>query len=96
LAEFDKPRAVIRRDLADAALDGASAAALEAAKTAITCTGYRVAGAGHKRISFDVVELANGKAADPFSDYFDRRRRKRNIIDYDDLFLLPKRRPRKF
>jgi hypothetical protein len=60
------------------ALDGASAdrlfafaynaAALEAAKTAIACASYRVAGAGHHRVSFDVVKLANGKAADPFSD----------------------------
>ena len=50
-----------------------NAAALEAAKTAIACAGYRVAGAGHHRISFDVVKLANGKAADPFSDYFNRR-----------------------
>jgi len=73
-----------------------NAAALEAAKTAIACAGYRLAGAGHHRISFDVVKLANGKAADPFSDYFDRCRRKRNVIDYHNALLLPKRRPRKF
>ena len=94
--ELDKLRAVIRRDLADAALDGASAdrrfataynAALQAAKMAIACAGYRVARAGHHKISFDVVKLAIGKAADPFSDYFDRCRRKRNVIDYDDAFV---------
>ena len=54
--ELDKLRAVIRRDLADASLDGASAdrrfaiaynAALQAAKMAIACAGYRVVGAGH-------------------------------------------------
>ena len=28
-----------------------------------------------------------GKAADPYSDYFDRCRRKRNVIDYDDAFV---------
>jgi uncharacterized protein (UPF0332 family) len=28
--------------------------------------------------------LAIGKAADLYSDYFDRCRRKRNVIDYDD------------
>ena len=39
------------------------------------------------RISFDLVELAIGKAADPYSDYFDRCRRKRNVIDYDDAFV---------
>lgn len=62
--ELDKLRAVIRRDLADASLKGASAdrrfataynAALQGAKMAIACAGYRVVGAGHHRISFDVV-----------------------------------------
>jgi hypothetical protein len=94
--ELDRLRAVISRDLADAALDGVSAdrsfataynAALQAAKMAIACAGYRVVGAGHHRISFDVVKLAIGKAADPYSDYFDRCRRKRNVIDYDDAFV---------
>jgi hypothetical protein len=94
--ELDKLRAVVRRDLADASLRGASAvrrfataynAALQAAKIAIACAGYRVVGAGHHRISFDVVKLAIGKAADPYSDYFDRCRRKRNVIDYDDAFV---------
>ena len=94
--ELDKLRAVISRDLADAGLDGVSAdrrfaiaynAGLQAAKMAIACAGYRVVSAGHHRISFDVVKLAIGKAADPHSDYFDRCRRKRNVIDYDDAFV---------
>jgi uncharacterized protein (UPF0332 family) len=94
--ELDQLRAVIRRDLADASLRGASAdrrfataynAALQAAKMAIACAGYRVVGVGHHRISFDVVRLAIGKVADPYSDYFDRCRRKRNVIDYDDAFV---------
>jgi hypothetical protein len=89
--ELDKLRAVISRDLADASLDGVSAdrrfataynAALQAAKMAIACAGYRVVGAGHHRISFEVVNLAISKAAAPYSDYFDRCRRKRNAIDY--------------
>jgi len=94
--ELDKLRAVIARDLADASLNGVSSdrrfataynAALQAAKMAIVCAGYRVAGAGHHRISFDVVQLAIGKTAGPYSDYFDRCRRKRNVIDYDDVFV---------
>ena len=94
--ELNKLRAVVRRDLVDASLDGASAdrrfataynAALQAAKMAIACAGYRVVGTGHQRISFDVVKLAIGKAADPYNDYFDRCRRKRNVIDYDDAFV---------
>jgi len=82
--ELDKLRAVIARDFADASLDDVSAdrrfataynAALQAAKMAIACAGYRVVGTAHHRISFDVVQLAMGKAADPYSDYFDRCRR---------------------
>jgi len=34
-----------------------------------------------------MFKLAIGKAADPYSDYFDRCRRKRNVIDYDDAFV---------
>jgi hypothetical protein len=30
---------------------------------------------------------AMGKSVDPFSDYFDRCRRKRNVIDYDDAHV---------
>lgn len=94
--ELDKLRAVISRDLADASLDRVSAdrrfataynAALQASKMAIACAGYRVMGAGHHRISFEVARLAIGKAAAPYSDYFDRCRRKRNVIDYDDAFV---------
>lgn len=94
--ELGKLRAVIARDFADASLDGVSAdrrfataynAALQAAKMAIACAGYRVVGAGHHRISFEIIRLAMGKAADPYSDYFDRCRRKRNVIDYDDAFV---------
>lgn len=94
--ELDSIRAVIVRDLTDACLDGLSVdrrfataynAALQAAKPAIACAGYRVAGAGHHRISFESVKLALGSAADPFSDYFDRCRRKRNVTDYDDAYV---------
>jgi uncharacterized protein (UPF0332 family) len=30
---------------------------------------------------------AVGRVAKPYSDYFDRCRRKRNVIDYDDAFV---------
>jgi len=91
--ELDSIRAVIVRDLQDSSVKSLSAdrrfataynAALQAAKMAIACAGYRVTtGAGHHRISFESVKLAIGKAADPYGDYFDRCRRKRNVIDYD-------------
>jgi uncharacterized protein (UPF0332 family) len=55
---------------------------------AIACAGYRVStGAGHHKISFDSIRLAMGVAVDPFADYFDRCRRKRNTIDYDYAFV---------
>lgn len=92
-AELDAIRAVIARDLADASLHGLSAdrrfataynAALQTARMALACAGYRVGTvAGHHRISFESLPLALGKLADPYSDYFDRCRRKRNTIDYD-------------
>jgi uncharacterized protein (UPF0332 family) len=90
-------RTLIARDLADASIKGVSAdrrfataynAALQAAKMAIACAGYRITtGAGHHKISFESCKLAVGKAADPYADYFDRCRRKRNVIDYDDAFV---------
>ncbi len=54
---------------------------------AIACAGYRVStGAGHHKISFESVKLAIGKAANPYADYFDRCRRKRNVTSHD-LFM---------
>ncbi len=95
--ELDGIRAVIARDLADASVKGVSAdrrfataynAALQTVKMASACAGYRVStGAGHHKISFESLRLAIGKAANPFADYFDRCRRKRNVIDYDDAYV---------
>ena len=95
--ELDAIRVVIARDLADASIKGLSAdrrfataynAALQAAKMAIACAGYRVTTAGgHHKISFECVTLAIGKTAGPFTDYFDRCRRKRNVIDYDHAYV---------
>ena len=94
--ELDRLRAVISRDLADASLNGVSAdrrfataynAALQATKMAIACAGYRAVGAGHHRTSFEAIKLVLGKAAYPYRDYFDRCRRKRNVIDYDEAFV---------
>lgn len=85
-------RALIERDLADAAVAGLSAdrrfataynAALLAANMAIACAGYRVtAKVGHHKVSFESTRLAIGSAADNYADYFDACRRKRNVIDY--------------
>ncbi len=85
-------RALIARDLADAALAGLSAdrqfataynAALQAANMAIACAGYRIVSkVGHHRVSLDSVKLVLGKPADKYVSYLETCRRKRNTIDY--------------
>ena len=85
-------RALVARDLADAAVPGLSAdrrfataynAALQATNMAVACAGYRVtAKMGHHKISLDSMKLALGSIADKYADYFETCRRKRNVIDY--------------
>jgi len=85
-------RALVARDLADSKVAGLSAdrrfataynAALQAANIAIACAGYRVtAKTGHHKVALDSVKLAVGSTVNRYADYFDRCRRKRNVIDY--------------
>ena len=85
-------RRLVARDLADAAIPALSEdrrfataynAALQTAKMAIACAGYRIASVpGHHRITFEGSKLALGKPAELLADYFDACRRKRNEIDY--------------
>jgi hypothetical protein len=91
--ELDALRELIARDLADAGIEGLSAdrrfatgynAALQTAKMAIACAGYRLAATpGHHRLTFDAAHLALGPAATKSLDYLEASRRKRNDIDYD-------------
>src|SRR5580658_1662132 len=91
--ELDALRAVITRDLSDAAVKGLSEdrrfataynAALQTAKMAIACAGYRLASTqGHHRLTFDGARLALGASAARSLDFFEACRRKRNVIDYD-------------
>src|ERR1700761_4193012 len=90
--ELDELRAVVKRDLADAALPALSEdrrfataynAALQVARMATACAGYRVAAVpGHHVLSFECAGLALGKRADKLVLFFDGCRRKRNVIDY--------------
>lgn len=90
--EIDNLRALIERDLADAAIAGLSAdrrfataynAALQTGTIAIACAGYRVsARSGHHKVTFEATAAAIGAKAAAFSDYFDTCRRKRNVINY--------------
>ena len=86
-------RALIDRDLHDAGVTGLSAdrsfatsynAALQSAKMAIACAGYRVvAKQGHHQVSFEAAELAVGPSIALLITYFETCRRKRNLLDYD-------------
>jgi hypothetical protein len=90
--ELDNLRTVIERDLHDAAISGLSAdrafataynAALQTAKMAIACAGYRVVGQGYHQVSFEAAELAVGTSVSQLVTYFELCRRKRNTLDYD-------------
>lgn len=90
--ELDDLRTVIERDLHDAGISGLSSdrsfataynAALQTAKIAIACAGYRVVGQGHHQVSFEAAELAVGAAVSNLVAYFELCRRKRNTLDYD-------------
>ena len=90
--ELDDLRALVARDLADAAISGLSAdrrfataynAVLQIAKMVIVCAGYRVKGLGHHQTAFEAVELAMGSSVTALVVYFDTCRRKRNMVDYD-------------
>jgi hypothetical protein len=88
--ELDDIRALIARDLADAGVTAVSAdrrfataynAALLTAHMVIACAGYRVtAKTGHHKVAFDAIRLSAN--ASKYADYFERCRRKRNVIDY--------------
>ena len=90
--ELREIRRLVARDLADAAIPALSDdrrfataynAALQTAKMAIACAGYRVASVpGHHRLTFEGAKLSIGTQADQLADYFDACRRKRNEIDY--------------
>ena len=97
-AELDNLRAVVARDLHDAAVTGLSDdrkfataynAILQLSKMAIACAGYRAAThAGHHQTSFEALELAMGSSAFSLAAYFDACRRKRNQIDYDQAHAV--------
>ena len=92
LREIEDLRAVVERDLMDAAVPEISAdrrfataynGVLQLSKIAIACSGYRVSGLGHHQTTFEALELAMGPAVSAGVTYFDMCRRKRNQVDYD-------------
>lgn len=98
--ELNELRRIVARDIADAAIPALSEdrrfataynAALQSAKMAIACAGYRVAAVpGHHRLTFEGARLALGKQVEPLTDYFEACRRKRNEIDYTGAIVATK------
>lgn len=95
--ELEDLRGVVARDLNDAAIPGLSAdrsfataynAALQLAKMAVACAGYRVSGIGAHQASFEAVELAIGTSVANHAAYFETCRRKRNTLDYDAAYIV--------
>jgi hypothetical protein len=90
--ELNEIRRLVARDLTDAAIPALSEdrrfataynAALQTAKMALACAGYRIASVpGHHRLTFEGAKLALGKPVEHLADYFDSCRRKRIEIDY--------------
>ena len=88
--ELSDIRRLVARDLADAAIPALSEdrrfataynAALQTAKMAIACAGYRIASVpGHHRLTFEGAKLSLGKQAEQLADYFDACRRKRKTL----------------
>ena len=84
--ELTEIRRLVARDLADATIPALSEdrrfataynAALQTAKMAIACAGYRVASVpGHHSLTFEGVKLSIGTQAEQLADYFDACRRK--------------------
>lgn len=90
--ELDDMRAVVARNLADAALPGLSAdnklglayeAAMVLGKMVLACSGYRPKGLGHHRTVFEALPLAMGREVRDTAAYFERCRRERNFISYE-------------
>ena len=90
--ELTDLRAVIARDLQDAAVAGLSAdrrfataynAVLQLTKMVVACASYRVVGQRHHQTTFEALELAMGPSITALAAYFDTCRRKRNLVEYD-------------
>ncbi len=50
---------------------------------AIACAGYRVAGQRHHQTTFQARPAAMGLSVTTCAAHFEKRRRKRNQVDYD-------------
>ena len=95
--EIASLRAVVERDLRDAAVPGLSddrrfatayEAALQLARMAIACSGYRVKGHGAHATTFEALRLSLGPEVRDLAAYLDACRRKRNLLEYDAAHVV--------
>jgi hypothetical protein len=91
-------RAVVERDLKDAAIAGLSSdrrfavaynAVQQLTKMVLACEGYRAASskAGQHATTFEAAGLILGQPYQALIDYFDTCRQKRNRVNYDHAGL---------
>jgi hypothetical protein len=90
--EIDDLRSVVARDIADASIESLSSdrrfatafnAALQLARIAVACAGYRVSATAHHQTSLEAAEIAMGSDVALLMTYFDTCRRRRSVVDYD-------------
>lgn len=95
--EIDNLRRVVERDIGDASISALSDdrrfataynAALQSARMAIACSGYRVVGQTHHQTTFEALPLAIGNSAQPIATYLETYRRKHNLVDYDVAMII--------
>jgi hypothetical protein len=98
-AEVDELRAVVDRDLKDAAIPQLSSdrrfsvaynAVQQLGKMVLACKGYRVASSktGHHATTFEALRLILDRKYEPLIDYFDTCRQKRNQVNYDQAGVI--------
>jgi hypothetical protein len=91
---MDELRAVVERDLKDAAITQLSSdrrfavaynAVQQLAKMVLACEGYRVSSSksGHHATTFEAAGLILGSDHQELIEYFDTCRQKRNQVTYD-------------
>jgi hypothetical protein len=98
-SEIDELRAVVERDLKDAAIVQLSSdrrfavaynAVQQLAKLVLACEGYRVSSSksGHHATTFEAVGEILGSKHQALIDYFDTCRQKRNQVNYDHAGII--------
>jgi len=97
--ELNELRAVVDRDLKDAAIRGLSSdrrfavaynAVQQLAKMVLACEGYRVSSSkgGQHATTFEAIGFILGPPHQAFIDYFDTCRQKRNQVNYNHAGLI--------